>query len=127
MGEKSQIFVQLHQHKSGTPTMGGGLFLLVMLMMVGGSFFLQHLGWITNSLRNQQETYIILFGFFSMGIIGLIDDILNVRNVGKIKGLNIKAKMFGMILFSAWISYWFYWKLGIDYINFRPFAGKISL
>jgi hypothetical protein len=36
-----------------------------------------------------------------MGIIGLIDDILNIKNVGEIKGLSIRAKMFGLILFSA--------------------------
>lgn len=35
--------------------------------------------------------------------------------------------MIGMILFAGFISYWFYQYLGIDYINFRPFAGEISL
>jgi len=49
--------------------MGGGLFLIVMLIMVGVSFGLQKMGVITNTLWNQQETYIILFGFFSMGVI----------------------------------------------------------
>ncbi|MDR3169718.1 MAG: hypothetical protein LBU27_08540 [Candidatus Peribacteria bacterium] len=62
-----------------------------------------------------------------MGVIGLIDDILNIKNIGKIKGLSIRAKMVGMILFSAAIAYWFYVKLGVDYINLRPFAGKISI
>lgn len=126
-GEKSEIFAKLHQHKAGTPTMGGGLGLFVMLIMILVSLLLQHRGRIDNSLRNQQETYIILFGFFSMGIIGLIDDILNIKNIGKVKGLSIRAKMFGMILFSAWIAYWFYVKLGIDYINLRPIAGKIEI
>jgi UDP-N-acetylmuramyl pentapeptide phosphotransferase/UDP-N-acetylglucosamine-1-phosphate transferase len=91
--------------------MGGSIFLLIMLVMIGVSILFQKRGIITNSLRNQQETYIILFGFFSMGIIGLIDDILNIKNVGTIKGLSIRAKMVGMILFSAWISYRFYMKL----------------
>jgi hypothetical protein len=62
-----------------------------------------------------------------MGIIGLVDDILNIKNVGKVKGLSVRAKMFGMILFSARIAYRFYRKLGIDYINLRPFAGKIEI
>ncbi|MDR3169719.1 MAG: hypothetical protein LBU27_08545 [Candidatus Peribacteria bacterium] len=53
--------MKLHQHKAGTPTMGGGLFLLVMLVMILVSLLLQHWGIITNSLRNKQETYIILF------------------------------------------------------------------
>ena len=126
-GEKSEIFSKLHEHKAGTPTMGGWLFLIIMSMMILSSILLQKLNLINYSLRNQQETYIILFGFFSMGTIGLIDDILNIKNIGKVKGLSIRAKMFGMVLFAAFISYWFYAKLGIDYINLRPLADKIEL
>lgn len=29
-----------------------------------------------------------------MGLIGLVDDILNIKNVGKVKGLSIRGKMF---------------------------------
>jgi len=84
-GEKSEIFTQLHAHKAGTPTMGGGLFIIIMLIMVALSFLLQKLRFINFSLWNPQETYIILFGFFSMGLIGLVDDFLNIKNFGKIK------------------------------------------
>ncbi|HBB04368.1 TPA: hypothetical protein DCZ39_05770 [Patescibacteria group bacterium] len=35
--------------------------------------------------------------------------------------------MIGMVVFSAFISRWFYSRLGVDYINFRPLAGKVSL
>jgi UDP-N-acetylmuramyl pentapeptide phosphotransferase/UDP-N-acetylglucosamine-1-phosphate transferase len=52
---------------------------------------------------------------------------LNIKNYGKIKGLSAKAKLIGMFLFSWWISYWFYVKLGIDYINFWPIAWKIEV
>lgn len=126
-GEKSEIFSKMHAHKQGTPTMGGGMFLIVMLIMVLGSFILQHFGWIENSLWNAKESYIILFGFFSMGTIGLIDDYLNIKNYGKVKGLSARAKLIGMVIFSAWISYWFYVKLGVDYINLWPLAGKIEV
>lgn len=33
-GEKSEIFSKMHAHKQGTPTMGGGLFMLIMLIMI---------------------------------------------------------------------------------------------
>ena len=117
----------MHAHKQGTPTMGGGMFLIVMLVMILGSFLLQHFGWIGNSLWNAKESYIILFGFFSMGLIGLVDDFLNIKNYGKVKGLSARAKLIGMVVFSAWISYWFYVKLGIDYINLWPIAWKIEV
>ena len=126
-GEKSEIFAKLHSHKAGTPTMGWGLFMVIMLIMIWLSFILQKKGIITYSLRNSKETYIILFGFFSMWLIGLVDDWLNIKNFWKIKWLSAKAKMTGMILFSAFISYWFYVKLGIDYINLRPLGWKIEI
>ena len=126
-GEKSEIFSKMHAHKQGTPTMGGGMFLIVMLVMILGSFLLQHFGWIGNSLWNAKESYIILFGFFSMGLIGLVDDFLNIKNYGKVKGLSARAKLIGMIIFSSWISYWLYVKLGIDYINLWPIAWKIEV
>lgn len=125
--EKSKIFSKLHEHKKGTPTMWGGIFLIVMGIMIGLSYLLQHYDLINNSLFNRQETYVILFGFFSMGLIGLVDDFLNIRGHGKVKGLSAKAKMIGMIIFSAFISRWFYNKLWVDYINLWPIAGKISL
>lgn len=126
-GEQSKIFTQMHEHKKWTPTMWGGIFLLVMGLMIGISYLLQKYNLITNNLFNRQETYILLFGFFSMGLIGLVDDFLNIRWHGAIKWLSAKAKLIGMVVFSAFISRWFYSRLGIDYINFWPIAGKVSL
>lgn len=125
--DKAVIFSKLHEHKAWTPTMGWGLFLLMMLVMIGISIISQKLWWTNYHLRNRQETYIILFWFFSMWLIGLIDDILNIRGVWKVKWLNMRAKMFGLILFSGWISYWFYHVLWIDYINLAPVFGIIHL
>ncbi len=107
--------------------MWGGIFLLVMLLMIGISYLLQHFWRINNTLFNRQETYVILFGFFSMGLIGLVDDFLNIKGHGAVKWLSAKAKLIGMVIFSAFISRWFYSRLGIDYINFWPIAGKVSL
>lgn len=125
--EKSVIFAELHKHKSGTPTMWWWVFLIVMLIMVGISFLLERYDLINNTLLNQRETYIILFWFFSMGLIWLVDDFLNVKWYGKIKWLSAKAKLIWMFIFAAFISRWFYVKLGVDYINFRPIAGEIRL
>ena len=62
-----------------------------------------------------------------MGILGLVDDYLNVKGHGTIKWLSAKAKLIGMFLIAWFISWWFYSRLGIDYINLRPIAGKIYL
>jgi len=125
--DKAVIFAKLHEHKAWTPTMWGWLFLLTMAVMVGISFLLQKTGVINHSLWDRNETYIIIFGFFSMWLIWLIDDILNIHNVGKVKWLSMRRKMVWLILFSAWISYWFYRKLGIDYINLSPLFWIVHL
>lgn len=125
--EKSEIFSELHKHKSWTPTMWWWLLLLVMIIMIAGSYLLQRYGMIKNTLLNQRETYIILFWFFSMWLIGFIDDLLNIKWHGKIKWLSAKAKLIGMFVFSAFIARWFYRKLGVDYINLWPLGGKVSL
>ncbi len=126
-GEKSKIFTQLHEHKQWTPTMWGGIFLLVMILMIWISYILRDIWRINNTLFNRQETYVLLFGFFSMWLIGLVDDFLNIKGHGAVKGLSAKAKLIGMFFFSAFISRWFYSRLWIDYINLRPIAGKISI
>lgn len=55
-----------------------------------------------------------------MGIWGLIDDRLNIKGIGKGKGLPAKLKLAGMIALAAWISYWFFVKLGVSSVNLWP-------
>jgi len=126
-GEKATIFTDLHKHKSGTPNIGWWLFLVVMLFMIWWAEILQYRDVINNSLVNRQETYIILFGFFSMGALWLVDDYLNVKWRGTIKWLSAKAKLIGMFVISAFISRWFYTKLWVDYINLRPLGWQREL
>ncbi len=126
-GESSPIYSELHKHKAGTPTMWWWLFILIMAIMIGVSFFLRWKWWTNFSLITRSETYVLLFGFFSMGLIWIIDDFLNIRGKWKIKWLSAKAKLIGMFLFAGFISRWFYAKLGVDYINLWPIAGKIDV
>ncbi len=119
-GGVAEIFQKLHGHKAWTPTMGWGMFLIIMFLGIALSFLLQQLGYINNTLFTRQETYIILFGFFGMGIRGLIDDRLNIKWIGKGRGLPAKLKLVGMVLLAAWISYRFFIKLGVSTVNLRP-------
>ena len=125
--EKSTIFAKLHKHKAWTPTMWWWLLLIITLMMIWLSLFVQKLWWVHNSLLSRQETYVILLGFFGMWFIWLIDDVLNIKWFGRQKWLSAKAKLLMMFIFAGFISWWFYSKLGVDYINFWPFAGEVHL
>lgn len=126
-GEASPIYNKLHWHKSWTPTMWWGLFIIVMAIMIGISYFLKRKWRITYSLVTRSETYILLFGFFSMWLIGIVDDYLNIKWIWKVKWLNARAKLIWMFLFAWFISWWFYYKLWVDYINLWPIAGKIDI
>lgn len=101
--------------------------ILIVFLMVIWSIILQKLKIINYSLFNQRETYILLFGFFSLWTLGLIDDLLNIKWIWKVKWLTAKMKLLWMFLFSAFISYWFYFKLWIDWINLWPIGGKLHL
>ncbi len=126
-GEKSVIFSEMHKHKAWTPTMWWWLLIFIVLIMILLSLLVQKLWWTNNSLINRQETYVLLAGFFGMGLIWLLDDYLNIRWYGAKKWLSAKAKLIMMFVFSGLISRWFYTKLWIDYINLWPIAGKVHL
>lgn len=125
--QKANIFRSLHSHKAWTPTMWWGLFLIVVLIMVWLSFLLQHYWIINNNLFNRQETYILLFWFFSMWCLGLLDDILNIKSYNSVKWLSALGKTIGMIFFAWFISYWFYYKLQVDRLLLWPGIWKISI
>lgn len=38
-----------------------------------------------NSLWNREETYLVVFTLVSVGLIGAIDDYLNIREIGRTK------------------------------------------
>ncbi|MBX9809050.1 phospho-N-acetylmuramoyl-pentapeptide-transferase [Candidatus Gracilibacteria bacterium] len=132
---KAIEFSQLHAAKRGTPTMGGviiiGIILFVILISVIMQYFGKNLADIFGvsfkySLWNRKETYIVIFTLVSVGIIGMIDDYLNVKEIGKTKGLSAKVKMFLLIIFAFAGAYWFSIKLEYTEISI-PFYGHIDI
>jgi len=121
-GEKAPLFAALHAKKSGTPTMGGLLILLSILITVGLSRILSASGFIEHSLLNRKETWIPIFTLISCGIIGGIDDYMNIKGLGKLKGMSAKIKLLALIGFSAFGAYWFHYKLGINQLSI-PIPG----
>ena len=118
--DKASIFQSLHAHKQWTPTMWWWFFLIIVLFMVLVSFIPYQLDRVNNTLFNRQETYILLFWFFSMWLIWLVDDILNIKWYGRVKWLSAWSKMAWMILFAGFITYWFYSILWVDWVLLRP-------
>ncbi|MDD4151835.1 MAG: phospho-N-acetylmuramoyl-pentapeptide-transferase [Candidatus Gracilibacteria bacterium] len=125
---KATEFAKLHKDKTGTPTMGGGIILLIVFFMVILSVVAQKTGYINNSLFNQRETYLTLFTLFAVGLLGAVDDFMNVRGIGRTKGLSAKFKFFWLFVFAGLGATWFYYKLGWNVVdNLGHFVKSIKI
>jgi phospho-N-acetylmuramoyl-pentapeptide-transferase len=124
-GTKTPLFNSLHKKKEGTPTMGGVLIWMTVLIVSLLSFISVELGITNNSLINRAETYLPIFTLISCGLLGLVDDVMNVKKIGKSKGLSAITKFTWLTLFGALGAYWFYYKLGIQSITL--FSNTYSL
>lgn len=109
---KAFEFMKLHGKKVGTPTMGWAVILGTVFFMVLLSVLLQKLGFINNSLVNQKETYLSLFTLASVWLLWAVDDWMNIKQIGKTKGLSARFKMIWLTLFALLGAWWFYDKLG---------------
>ncbi|MCD5375430.1 phospho-N-acetylmuramoyl-pentapeptide-transferase [Candidatus Gracilibacteria bacterium] len=125
---KAFEFFKLHSAKAGTPTMGGAIILGSVFFMVLLSIILQKYGFTNNSLLNQKETYLSLFTLAAVGLLGGVDDWMNIKGIGKTKGLSAKFKMAWLIIFSGLGAWWFYDKLGWSEILLSlPMLGGIEI
>jgi phospho-N-acetylmuramoyl-pentapeptide-transferase len=128
-------FAMLHAGKKGTPTMGGVIIISIILLIVILSVMIQRYGssmsaifWVSfhYSLWNRQETYIVIFTLVSVGVIGMIDDWMNIRGIGHTKWLSAKVKIWLLIAFALMGAYWFSSKLGYSHMSI-PFFGEVEL
>lgn len=108
---KATIFEQLHKKKTWTPTMWGAIILITVFLMVFISMILQAFDVVKYSLFNQKETYLSLFTLLTVWWLGLIDDILNIKWIGKTKWLSARVKMLWLTFFATLWALWFYYKL----------------
>lgn len=105
------IFNKFHQHKQGTPTMAGILFWIITAILTLAF----------NLTRS--ETFLPLTFLVSAGLLGAIDDIANIRGIGKIKGLGVKLKLGLQLLIAGFGAYWFTFKL--NWTSFHIPGGAV--
>lgn len=118
-GEEIAVFTKLHadKFKRNIPTMAG-VVTIVSITLVTLAFNL-----------DREETWMPLAALIGGGIVGLIDDIINIRGLGGgVGGLRSSIK-FAMIIGIAAIGAWyFYEKLGPSYhYVFVPYYGEFYL
>ncbi len=124
-GKEATIFQKYHQNKFGTPTMGGILIWGSILLTVFFSRILSFTGVVESSLLQRGQVYLPLFVLLTFGILGVIDDYLNVAGLGKKKGIDWLPKLAALCIVSLLGAFWFYFKLGYHEISI-PLVGTFS-
>lgn len=123
-GKEPTIFRKYHESKFGTPTMGGILIWGSILVTVAFSRGLSYFGVVENSLLQRGQVYLPLAMLVALGVLGGIDDYLNITGMGKKKGMELLPKILFLLLIGTLGALWFYAKLGFNYIEV-PFYGPV--
>lgn len=103
-GKKAKIFAKLHaeKHRRLIPTMAGSIFIVAVLIVTG----------LLNLEREQ--TWLPLAAFLGAGLIGLLDDLINIKGDGSGKaGLPSKFKFLLTVLVALIGGLWFFAKLDV--------------
>lgn len=126
------VYSKLHAHKNGTPTMGGILIWLTVLIFALIFYYLsKFLPWeIFKQLNflSRSQTLLPLGALVATALIGLFDDWLDVRGRGILGGggLRVKHRLLIYTVIAAIGAWWFYSKLGWDVFHV-PFLGDYQL
>ena len=129
---KTPIFTKMHEHKTGTPTMGGLLVWVTVLIFCLLFFYLaKFLPWdIFQNLNflSRGETLLPLGALAAAALVGLVDDWLDVRGKGALGGggLRIKHRLLIYTAIAMVGAWWFYSKLGWDLLHI-PFLGNFEM
>ena len=135
-GDRLTVVSSLHAGKAGTPTMGGVIvwFSVVFLALYSHFVFPAIAGFFGKNFiarldfLSRAQVWLPLFALTAGGMLGLLDDWMSVRGIGKNKGGGMRFIMRFWWLFAiagtgAW---WFYAKLGWDRIHV-PAVGDFSI
>lgn len=112
-GELLQVFTKLHadKFKRNIPTMAGIIFVLAICIVT-----------FTFNL-DRAETWLPLAALIGGALVGLLDDIINIRGAGKgVAGLRSGLKFAMIAVIGLGLGWWLYDKIGMDWINI-PFVG----
>ena len=117
LGEKLEVFTKLHANKftRNIPTMAGVIG-IVSITVITLCF-----NW------DRAQTWLPLAALLGGGIVGLLDDVINIRGQGSgVAGLRSSFKFVMVILMSLVLGWFFYSKLGYTSVHI-PFAGDLML
>lgn len=134
LGGEATLFNALHKEKEvSTPRMGGILIWLITLFVILIFYVLAKI--FTHSELAQKinffsrsQTWLTLFTLISASILGLVDDLLQIKEKGGYMagGISLSKRIAIVALIGAVGAYWFYFKLEKSAVLI-PFFGEINL
>ena len=128
---KTPIYSKLHLKKAGTPTMGGVLIWGTTLLFAISFFYLSKMDFspFIKSLNflSRKETLLPLGALVATALVGLLDDIFNIKKIGsKGGGLKVKHKLLIYTAIAIIGAYWFFYRLEWDVVRI-PFLGNFEV
>lgn len=126
------LYSKMHAHKSGTPTMGGVLIWITVLIFSLLFYYLaKFLPWdIFKNLNflSRSQTLLPLGVLVATAIVGLFDDWLDIRRKGVLRGggFTVKHRLVVYTAIAIIGALWFYFKLDWDVFHV-PFIGNFQL
>jgi phospho-N-acetylmuramoyl-pentapeptide-transferase len=131
-GGGTPIFNELHKEKEvGTPRLGGMLIWvsasLTALLIWTVSFFLPSEVASKLDFISRSQTWIPLAALVIGGLIGLVDDLMEIRGSGdrKAGGLSLSKRLAVVAVLGLVCGWWFYEKLGVSTIGLP--VGELAL
>jgi phospho-N-acetylmuramoyl-pentapeptide-transferase len=135
-GEKLTFVSKLHAGKAGTPTMGGVIIWVsvLILVLVSHYVFPYIAAWTdTNFVARldffkRSQVWLPLFVLVTAGILGLFDDYMSVRGCGTNKGggMRFALRFWWLFVIAGVGAWWFYDKLGWNQIHV-PAIGDFTI
>lgn len=129
---QTPIFTKMHAHKAGTPTMGGLLIWVTVLIFSLLFFYLAKVlpFDIFKSLNflSRSETLLPLGALVATALVGLFDDWLDIRGRGILGGggLTIRHRLLIYTAIAFVGAWWFYFKLDWTVLHI-PFLGNFEI
>lgn len=115
-GEALEVFTKLHADKfrRNIPTMAGVIGVVTITV-------------ITFVFNFDERTYLPLAALIGGAIVGLIDDVINLRSNGHgVAGLRSNMKFAMIVAIGVVLGWYFFAKIGIDTVQI-PFVGAIAI
>ncbi len=135
-GEQLTFVNKLHAAKAGTPTMGGVIvWVSVLILVLLSHYVFPFIADWTNTnfiarldFFKRSQVWLPLFALVTAGLLGLLDDYMSVRGRGSNKGggMRFAFRFWWLFAIAGYGAWWFYSKLGWDEIHV-PAVGDFTI